>query len=210
MAADRSSAEVLDQGLAELGAEPGPAARRQLLDLAERLGIWADRFNLTAHRSVDAILRRLVLDALALERALPQASELADLGSGAGFPGLPIAIVRPATRVLLVEARERRHHFQRMAIRELGLRNVKPLRGRIEELAPEISQGVVAQALADPARAARLGVAWCRPGGWIAIPGGARPPAPGSVPGLVRHQQRAYRVPLGGPGRTLWLAWRTA
>jgi 16S rRNA (guanine527-N7)-methyltransferase len=163
---------------------------------------------LTAHRSVAEIIRRLVLEALAMERHLPPADRIADLGSGAGFPGLPIAIVRPTTRVELVESRERRHHFQRRAIRALALPNVTAHRGRIEELDPIESGGVVAQALARPRRAVELAIPWCVSGGWIAIPGAETPPAPGDFDEIRRSETISYAVPCGDPARTLWLGRR--
>jgi 16S rRNA (guanine527-N7)-methyltransferase len=164
--------------------------------------------NLTSHRTAEAIVRRLMLDALAMERLLPPAPQVADLGSGAGFPGLPLAIVRPASRLVLVEARERRHHFQRMAIRQLGLENAEATRGRIEEVEPQVSGGVVAQALAKPRRAAKLAIPWCAAAGWIAIAGSETAPEPGAIEEITSANTLAYQVPCGGPARTLWLGRR--
>ena len=110
--------------------------------------------------------------------------------------------------MVLVEARERRHHFQRAAIRRLGLARVTALCGRIESLPPLESEGVVAQALARPRRAAELALPWCASGGWIAIPGSETPPAPGSLAGIEREESIVYTVPCDGPGRTVWLGSR--
>jgi 16S rRNA (guanine527-N7)-methyltransferase len=164
--------------------------------------------NLTGHRSVEGIVRRLVLDAMAMEPHLPAARHIADLGSGAGFPGLPLAVLRADCAFVLVESRERRHHFQRAAIRALGLGNVRALRGRIEQLEPETSDGIVAQALSQPSEAVRLALRWCRPGGWIAIPGAEQPPAPGQVDGIREEASLRYRVPISAIRRTLWLGRR--
>lgn len=155
-----------------------------------------------------AIIGRLVLDALALEGLLPPAARIADLGSGAGFPGLPLAIVRPEAHFVLVEARERRHHFQRTAIRELGLENVDPRRGRIEQLEPASAEGVVAQAVAKPRGAVELAIPWCESGGWIAVPGSESPPDPGELDQIRIANTFAYHVPCGGPSRSLWLGRR--
>ena len=201
-------ADLLAQGLASLELRLGASAQSQLLDLARLLDHWAQRFNLTSHRTPQAIIRRLVLDALALTERLPAAHQVVDLGSGAGFPGLPLAVRRPATRVVLVEARERRHHFQKMAIRALGLRNVEARHGRIEELEPTPSGGVVAQALTQPSRAVAMSLPWCEAGGWIAVPGAEIPPLPDPISGVARPEIRSYQVPCGGPQRTLWIGWR--
>ena len=205
---EREPADLLAEGLESLELRLGAAAQRQLLDLARLLGQWAQRFNLTSHRTPQAIVRRLVLDALALTECLPAAQRVVDLGSGAGFPGLPLAVRRPSTRVVLVEARERRHHFQKTAIRELGLTNVEARHGRIEELEPIPSGGVVAQALSQPSRAVALSLPWCEAGGWIAVPGAETPPEPDPISGVARPEVRRYQVPCGGPQRTLWIGWR--
>jgi 16S rRNA (guanine527-N7)-methyltransferase len=200
---------LLEAGLAELERDPAPAAA--LARLATLLDRWAGRMSLTAHRSPEAIARRLILDAAALEGRLPSAEppeSLVDLGSGPGFPGLPLAILGPHRSVTLVEARERPHHFQRAAIRELGIGNVRALRGRAEELEASPHAIAVAQAMAAPERAARLLLPWVRPGGWLAVPGGPEPPLIPRLVGLGPPEVRPYRVPLGGPPRTLWLARR--
>lgn len=202
--------ELLEAGALELGIDLDPWQRGRLLELADHLALWAPRLNLTSHRTSAGILRRLVLDALAMERLLPEAPEIVDLGSGAGFPGLPLAISRRASRITLVESRERRHHFQRSAIRALALPNVVAVRGRIEEIEARTSTGVVAQALARPRQALELALPWCGPGGWVALPGGETPPDPGSAPGLAGSEVLTYAVPCGGPRRTLWLGRRAS
>jgi 16S rRNA (guanine527-N7)-methyltransferase len=180
-----------------------------LLELAELLAHWAPRMNLTGHSGPRDILLHLVLDALALDRQLPAADRIADLGSGAGFPGLPIAVLRPETQVFLVDSRERRHHFQRAAIRSLGLDNVESIRGRIEQLEPRECAGVVAQALARPRRAVELALPWCESGGWIAIPGSASPPDPGDVPQIGEARSIRYELPLSQRERSVWLGRRS-
>ncbi len=166
--------------------------------------------NLTGHRTPEAIAQRLVLDALALGAALPldAPTSLADLGSGAGFPGLPLALLWPACRVTLVESRERRHHFQRAAVRTLGLPRATPRRGRLEDLAPDPHAVVVAQALAQADQALAWMLPWVAPGGWIVLARSAEAQALVTPPGLEDAATASYRVPLGGPERTVWLARR--
>jgi len=197
--------QVLAAGLGELGL-PDEAAPR-LATLAKLLAQWAARLNLTAHRTAEAIARRLILDAIALSQVLPgqPVASLADIGSGAGFPGLPIAIVWPSCSVTLVEARERRHHFHRTAIRALELRNVVPIHGRAEIVPASMHRVVVAQAAADPAIALSWMRRWVEPGGWLVIPR-SHHPEPFDPPNPVVHVQTAtYRVPGTGPERTAWL-----
>lgn len=196
------------RGLETLQLYPVATIIDRLARLAMFLSDWAPRMNLTGHRGADKIARRLILDALALIKALPDFENLADLGSGAGFPGLPIAILFPERAVVSVEARSRRVSFQRTVVRELGIVNVTILHGRIESLDPLTADGVVAQAVAPPERVLDWMLPWCEDGGWIAIPGSkaslASPPPP--APSHERAEVRRYRVPLQGTDRRVWLA----
>lgn len=206
--AEAALQEELRGALAELGLEVVPEQVDALLALAKLLEEWGQRMNLSGHRSAAAVVRRLILDAAALLVAAPPFASLADLGSGAGFPGLPIAILRPGVRVTLVDARERRFHFQRAACRTLGLENVEPIRGRLEDLEAYPHEAVLAQALARPRRAVEWMRPWAAPGGWLLIPGSeegaALPGGEGGGEGLASAERRRYRVP-GGPRRTLWV-----
>ena len=203
-----SGQSLLAAGLRELDLDP--ALARPLCTLAELLAQWAARMNLTGHRTPEAIARRLILDALALGRALPvhAPASLVDLGSGAGFPGLPLAICWPRTRVTLVEARERRHHFQRAAVRALGLVNAEPRRGRIEALSAEPHEVAVAQALAGPDQAVSWMRPWVAPGGWLALARTPESPEPATPAGFETGRSISYQVPCSGPTRALWVARR--
>jgi 16S rRNA (guanine527-N7)-methyltransferase len=205
--------ELLRRGLGELGSEVGPDAVERLGAFATLLARWAPRINLTGHRDVEAIAKLLLLDAAALWQALPRVRSVVDLGSGAGVPGLPIAILAPQVGVLLVEARLRRHHFQKAARRELGLENVALRLGRMEELEPEPADLVVAQAVAPPATVLGWMIPWARGGGWLAIPGAEQAPDPlarGDGPAGQVEDARvlSYRVPLSARQRSVWLARR--
>lgn len=201
--------EILEAGLSELGFEVGGAVQDRLLRLARLLEEWNERMNLSGHRTAPEITGRLILDALAISNQLPSpVASLVDLGSGAGFPGLPIAVVRPETAVLLVESRERRHHFQRAAIRSLGLPNVRAVRGRIEALDPEPAQIAIAQAVSSPTELLSSMLRWVEPGGLAAIPGSEEPPRPGIDPEIESFEVRRYQTPGSGPRRTLWLGRR--
>jgi len=202
--------ELLDRGLAEIGFSTSDAQRAALLELAALLETWGARLNLSGHRDRASIVRRLILDAAGLTQILPEAQTIADLGSGAGFPGLPMAILRPGSLVTLVEARERRHYFQRAAIRVLDLRNVESVRGRMEALPASPHELVVAQALARPSRALELMRPWAAPGGWLAIPSSAATPRIAPEIGIKPLETLRYSVPCGGPQRSVWLGQRAA
>jgi 16S rRNA (guanine527-N7)-methyltransferase len=201
----QSHESTLSAGLAELGL---PIDRSgALAELARLVSRWAERINLTAHRSPEAVARRLVLDALALGAALPVVppDTLADLGSGAGFPGLPLAILWPSCQITMVDSRLRKHHFQRTAIRALDLPNARAVRGRAESLDAAPHQIVVAQAMAQPAQVLQWMRRWATTDGWLVLPQSDSVPRI-AVPADIRFEAiRRYQVPLGGPARSLWL-----
>jgi 16S rRNA (guanine527-N7)-methyltransferase len=196
---------ILATGLAELGL-PGDRVA-VLAELSRLVARWAERINLTAHRGPEAVARRLVLDAAALGAALPivPPRTLADLGSGAGFPGLPLAVLWPGCQVTLIDSRERKHHFQRTAIRALELSNARAVRGRAESLDAAPHQIVVAQAMARPAEVLQWMRRWVAPDGWIVLAQSDPAPSVKAPAGVRFAATRRYRVPLGGASRSLWL-----
>ncbi|MEZ4282281.1 MAG: 16S rRNA (guanine(527)-N(7))-methyltransferase RsmG [Myxococcota bacterium] len=204
----------IEAGLQQIfGSNSAEAAHAETLTrLVLLLAQWAPRMNLTGHRDPLEMTSRLLLDAAALVGALPELSgavDLADLGSGAGFPGLPIAILRPHLQVYLVDARQRRHHFQREARRVLGLGNVEPLLGRSEKIQSRACDVVVAQAMAQPEDAIELMKPWARAGGLLVLPASDRAERPiprSSGEPLERPpERRCYRVPYAGIERQLWI-----
>lgn len=202
---------ILESGLDELEIGEPAAQAAQLARLTFLLHDWAGRFNLTGHRSPAEIAVRLVLDAAALGQTLPElstADTLVDLGSGAGFPGLPLAILHPQLMVVLVDSRMKRHHFQRAARRTLSLSNVEPRLGRAEALEPTPAAIAVAQAMTQPDQALALLHRWLRPGGIAVLPASDRADAPPRPTGFEPPTLRTYSVPGTDTTRKLWVARR--
>jgi len=197
---------LLDRGLEELRLPATAAQREALVGLACLVDRWSARMNLTGYRGLVEVVGGLVLGSAALVAELPELENLVDLGSGAGFPGLPAAILRPRCRVTLVEARLKRHHFQRAAIRSIGVGNAAALHGRADELDASPHAGAVAQAVARPDVALALLLPWVAPGGLAVLPGGQDPPRVGRDERVGEGHVVRYQVPCGGPVRTLWLA----
>ncbi len=200
---------LIERGLAELDIPKAVNQVSELTRLVLLLSEWASRISLTAHRDPIDMAGRLVLDAAALSKTLPEldtASSLADLGSGVGFPGLPIAILRPNLEVVLVESRLKRHHLQREARRQLGLLRVIPVLGRSDEVEPRLSDVVVAQAMTQPTRALELMRPWTRSGGLVALPASDGADRPTLPVGFEDLSLREYRVPVTGRARKLWVA----
>jgi len=124
---------LLRAGIERMGQDLDDRAVTRLLDYQALLARWNAAYNLTAVRDPREMVTRHLLDSLAI---LPyvRGATLADLGTGAGLPGIPLAIARPELQVLLVDANGKKVRFLREAIRTLGLGNAKALQGRVEAL----------------------------------------------------------------------------
>jgi 16S rRNA (guanine527-N7)-methyltransferase len=150
-------AEQLTRGLAALGLDLAEAARNKLLAYAALLGKWNKVYNLTALRDEAQVISHHLLDSLAVLPHLAQAKRLADIGSGGGLPGIPLAIARPDLQVALVESSHKKTAFLQQAKIELQLANVEVHCARVEALqAAERFDAVVSRAFSDLAEFVRL------------------------------------------------------
>ncbi len=122
----------LEQGLDRLGLALPASTRASLLAYLALLARWNVAFNLTAVRQPEQMVVRHLLDSLAI---LPwiEGETLADLGSGAGLPGIPLAIAQPSLHISLLDANGKKVRFLRMVRRELGLTQVEIVPGRIQD-----------------------------------------------------------------------------
>ena len=135
---------ALDCGLAELALALPTGASEKLMAYLELLAKWNKTYNLTAIRDPLQAVSHHLLDSLAVLRDLSGcAGTLADVGSGGGLPGIPIAIAEPARRVTLNDASEKKGAFLRQAVIELGLSNATVHIGRVEDWRPKECFAVV-------------------------------------------------------------------
>ena len=146
-------ADQLQAGLAALGFGLTAAMQSKLLGYIALLKKWNRTYNLTAIRDEGEMVTQHLLDSLAALTALPESALVkrrwADVGSGAGLPGIPLAIARPDLAMTLVETVEKKSAFQRQAKIELGLSNVTVFNGRVEDLPGDRFDGVISRAFAD-------------------------------------------------------------
>lgn len=169
--ADRANLyAALQAGLAELGLAPGAAACERLLDYVELLTRWNAAYNLTAVRLPQDMIARHLLDSLAVAK-LVRGDTLADLGTGAGLPGIPLAILVPERQHVLIDSNGKKASFLREAVRALGLANV-----RVEQIRVEHARGqydcITARAFATLGEMLKLGGHLLAPQGiWLALKG---------------------------------------
>lgn len=147
---------------------------------------WNARFNLTRVTEPDEIERRLFLDSLALAPLLQRhrvasrvngTLRLVDVGTGAGFPGLPLKIAEPNIELTLIDATAKKIGFLEEVIRVLGLSEARAVHGRSEELAHDPTYRsafdvVIARAVAKLPALIELCMPFCGPRGWGLFPKG--------------------------------------
>lgn len=141
--AERKPMEALDAGLAALGAPLPDDAKAKLVGYVALLAKWNVTYNLTAIREPERMLTHHILDSLSVLPALDDATgstpevHVLDVGSGAGLPGLPIAIARPAWHVVMLEPVHKKAAFITQAVAELGVDNARVIARRVEDYAPQ-------------------------------------------------------------------------
>ena len=153
---DATVAGRLAAGATGLGLELAPGQVDALLALAEELADWNTRVNLTAITEPAEVVDKHLLDSLAVLPLL-RGHSVADIGSGAGFPGLPLAVADPERRYTLVESTGTKEKFLRHAVSRLALPNVEVVQGRAESYRPPRPLDcVVARALGPLAEFVRV------------------------------------------------------
>jgi 16S rRNA (guanine527-N7)-methyltransferase len=165
----------LSQGLAGLDLPLSSAAQSRLLQYLGLLTKWNRTHNLTAIREPSRLVSHHLLDSLAVLSHL-QGRSVVDVGSGAGLPGIPLALARPEWRVALLDSNHKKGAFLRQAFLELKLPNVEVVTDRAEQWRP--SEGfdvVISRAFADLPGFVEAGRHLCRAGGVLVAMKGVYP-----------------------------------
>ncbi len=133
----------LNEGLVALGIVISESAQARLILYLALIEKWNKVHNLTAIRCPEQMLTHHILDSLAVLPHLGSAKKLADIGSGAGLPGIPLAIAREDLAVTLLDSSHKRQAFQLQCKAELALNNVVPIHSRAEDFRAENGFDVV-------------------------------------------------------------------
>ena len=128
---------ILKEGVGEIGVSLNQEMIQMFLIYLKVLKEWNQKINLTSLKRDTDIITKHFIDSLSLVPYLPSKATLLDLGSGAGFPGIPIKIAKPSLTVTLLEATRKKVNFQRHLVRTLGLTHIYSVQGRAESLKSE-------------------------------------------------------------------------
>lgn len=166
---------LLRQGVAGMGLALPASAMDQLANYLDLLVKWNRVYNLTAIHDEAKLVSHHVLDSLAVVRHLPDGN-IVDVGSGAGLPGIPIAISCPDRVVVLLDSNHKKGAFLKQATAELGLASTQVVIERVEVYRPaELFKTVISRAFSDMADFVKLAGHLCASNGVMIAMKGLRP-----------------------------------
>lgn len=200
----------LDAGLAALNLPLTATARTRLLRYIALMAKWNAVYNLTAIREESRMLTHHLLDALSVSRFIPDRSSLADIGSGGGVPGIPLAISRDDLDVLSIEPNSKKASFQQQARIDLGIDNFEVQTARAEQVS--LQQGrdfIISRAFGDLADFIKVAGHLLKPGGRMLAMKGVYPDEEVRAipPGWTLARSEELQVPgVEGARHLLWLA----
>ncbi len=143
-------------------------ARIRFVRYTELLLHWQKQTNLTGFSTPEGLVQELFIDSLQILRTGCVVSPLLDVGTGAGFPAVPIKILRPEIEMILVEPRSKRYAFLQIVNRELGFDGMRIIRGRIESVEVPVVPGMaVSKAFAPLPEWLELSRGWAQRGAYI-------------------------------------------
>jgi 16S rRNA (guanine527-N7)-methyltransferase len=165
----------LEKGAAELGLALDRDGRDKLLRYLALLDKWNQVYNLTAIRGREKMVSGHLLDCLAVIPFMT-GTRVLDVGSGAGFPGIPVAVARPDIQVALLDSNHKKAAFLRQAVAELQLKNVSVVCERVEAWQPsEKFDCIISRAFAEIAEFIALTKHLLAPSGVLAAMKGIYP-----------------------------------
>lgn len=168
--------DTLSSGASACGLDLDPRTRDGLVEHYRLLLKWAPRVNLTTILEPERAALLHGVDSLTFDRALPHATRIVDVGSGAGFPGIALALRRPEARVVAVEPIRKRCSFLRVVASALDLANFEVHEGRLEDV-HETYDGAVSRATWAPPAWIEVGARLVAASGVLATSGGRGAPS---------------------------------
>ncbi|MBS0357646.1 MAG: 16S rRNA (guanine(527)-N(7))-methyltransferase RsmG [Proteobacteria bacterium] len=136
-------AKLLQTGIDQLKLSIPSLQQEKLLSYLESLNKWNQSYNLTAVRDPKEMVGKHLLDSLALLPWITTGDRIIDVGTGAGLPGIPLAICMPEKQFTLLDSDGKKTRFLTQVVFQLGLSNIKIEQARVEEYAPEVLWDVI-------------------------------------------------------------------
>ncbi|MCW9006112.1 MAG: 16S rRNA (guanine(527)-N(7))-methyltransferase RsmG [Gammaproteobacteria bacterium] len=132
----------LEQGLQMMGLELSSETQRALMDYLRLMQKWNRAYNLTAIRDLDQMVIRHLLDSLGV---LPyiNSGPVLDVGTGAGLPGIPLALAQPENKFFLLDSNGKKTRFLTQVKIELGIENIEVIHSRVEDFRPDVKFEIV-------------------------------------------------------------------
>jgi len=208
----------LERGAAELGLVLDKVQLGKFAVFAAELCKWNRKINLTAITRTEDIAVKHLLDSLAVIRHVELCGEVLDIGSGGGFPAIPLKIVTPLVAIVSVDSVEKKILFQRHAARLLGFEKFTAVHARVEDLAavyPGRFSTIVSRAFSDLEKYVRLALPLLAPDGVIVAMKGREGKSEAETSagklaalGVAVTDVREFNLPLSGESRSLVLIRR--
>lgn len=187
--------ELLSQGLQRLGVSMDRATQQRCLDYLSLMVTWNQHSNLTAITDPEQMVVRHLLDSLALVPWV-KGSYCMDVGSGAGLPGIPLALALPHTDWVLLDCRGKKTRFLRHVVATLGIKNVQVVHKRIEDYAcDEAFDTMASRAVSDVETLFHWTHAYLEPDGCLLCMTGKEQVLADTLGGF-EVQQHALEVPF--------------
>lgn len=188
----------LSDGLAQLGVTANPHLTGTLVQYLELLQKWNRAYNLTSIAELDDMAVRHILDSISA-RPFLQGSAVLDAGSGAGLPGVPLALIEPARHFTLLDSVGKKVRFLRQVVTDLKLANATPVQARLEQWQPDaLFDTVISRAFGSLAEFALVCGRLVAPAGRLVAMKGRRPVAEMNAVAMPWRVSAVERIAVPG------------
>jgi 16S rRNA (guanine527-N7)-methyltransferase len=209
----QQSGELLLRGADALGIALSQRQIEDFLSYIDLILFWNSKFNLTAIRGTPLIVRHHFIDSLAIARFTGPGKRLMDIGSGAGFPGIPLKIIFPDKEITLVDSQRKKINFMREVVRVLNLKGIEVVEARAEELNSSkngLFDETVARAFGSLDQFLQISAGLLTLGGQGLFMSGPKGPTAYTYikdkcieEGFIKSRIESYHLPIGNEQRTL-------